>query len=113
MLCCIVAIVCAPASAAVRSEMHGSKTNERVKANDYDVYKLVFYGGEDAEVFVSGDGDTDLDLFIYDNNGNLIDSDTDYTDDCYASWHPIWTGTFLIKIVNHGNVYNNYTMWTN
>ena len=68
---------------------------------------------EIAEILVSGDGDTDLDLYVYDENGNLITSDTDYTDDCYVRFCPKWTGPFRIKIVNRGGVYNNYIILTN
>lgn len=87
-----------------------SCTVERVSANSTDVYNVTFIGGEPAEVFVVGDGDTDLDLFIYDENGNLIDSDTDNTDVCLCEWTPRWTGRFTIKIRNYGSVYNEYTM---
>lgn len=87
--------------------------SDRVLAHDYVYYNIVFYANEIAEVAVSGDGDTDLDLYVYDANGNLITSDTDYTDDCYVRWVPAWTGTFKIKIVNRGGVYNNYVLVTN
>ena len=66
-----------------------------------------------AEVCVSGDGDTDLDLYVYDSNGNLIGSDADYSDDCVVRWVPAWTGEFTIKVVNRGAVYNNFAIWTN
>ena len=69
--------------------------------------------GEEAEVAGVGDGDTDLDLYIYDSNGNLIEKDDDYTDTCYCSWTPKWTGAFTIKIKNRGGVCNYYTLYTN
>ncbi len=50
---------------------------------------------------------------IYDQNGNLICSDTDYTDRLLCSWYPRWRGDFRIKIVNRGNVYNEYDLVTN
>lgn len=84
-----------------------------VYARDYTYYTAKFWANELAEVLVSGDGDTDLDLYVYDENGNLITSDTDYTDDCYVRFYPRWTGTFTIKIVNRGGVYNNYVIVTN
>ena len=87
--------------------------HDRVYAHSYKQYTQAFYGGEIAEVAVVGDGDTDLDLYIYDENGNLIVSDTDYTDRCYVRFQPRWTGNFYVKIVNRGNVYNNYTIATN
>lgn len=86
---------------------------DRVLAYDTDVYTIRFRGGEQACVVVSGDGDTDLDLYIYDQNGNLVDSDADYTDDCVCVWTPRWTGPFTIKIVNRGGVYNRYAMAVN
>lgn len=84
-----------------------------VYAHSYTYYDQQFYANQIAEVAVSGDGDTDLDLFIYDENGNLIVSDTDYTDNCYVRFCPSWTGYFRIKIVNRGGVYNNYAIATN
>lgn len=89
------------------------RTYERVNARSYDQYNVRFRGGELAEVVVIGDGDTDLDLYVYDENGNLVASDTDYTDNCYVRWYPKWTGNFRIKIVNRGYVYNNYVLITN
>lgn len=84
---------------------------DRVKANSTDIYTQKFYGGESVAILVEGDGDTDLDLFIYDENGNLIVSDTDEGDTCIAAFTPKWTGTFTIKIMNLGSVYNNYTLY--
>ena len=90
-----------------------SRTVEYVNGNSTDSYNISFVEGYVAEIFVSGDGDTDLDLYVYDSNGNLIASDTDYTDDCYVRWIPRWTGRFIVKIVNRGPVYNKYVMLTN
>lgn len=99
---------------AHRGAVNGpSKTYETVRAGDTDIYRISFVAGYLAEILVSGDGDTDLDLYVYDSNGNLIESDTDYTDDCYVRWVPRWTGSFIVKIVNRGRVYNRYVMLTN
>lgn len=98
----------------VRGAVGGEKyTTERVNAKGTDVYKIQFRADELAMVIVIGDGDTDLDLYVYDANGNLVASDTDYSDDCVVTWVPRWTGTFTIKIVNRGNVYNKYVIRTN
>lgn len=102
------------ASGSTRGAVGGPKaTKERVLGKDVDSYKIKFWAKELAEICVSGDGDTDLDLYVYDENGNLIESDTDYTDECVVRWVPAWTGNFIIKIVNRGALYNNYVIWTN
>ena len=97
-----------------RGDVTGPNRHEDiVKAGKTDVYTITFRGGEKAEVAVIGDGDTDLDLYIYDENDNLITKDIDYGDDCYVSWTPSWTGEFTIKIKNLGDVYNRYVLITN
>ena len=98
----------------VRGAVGGPKyARSSVNAGGSDVYDISFRGGEFAMVTVIGDGDTDLDLYVYDENGNLIDSDTDYSDNCICTWTPRWTGNFRIKIVNRGRVYNRYVLNTN
>ena len=87
--------------------------SDAVNGGCTDTYQVNFVANYLAEVAVSGDGDTDLDLYVYDSNGNLIASDTDYSDDCYVSWVPAWTGRFIIKVVNRGPVYNRYVIMTN
>ena len=85
----------------------------RVNSRSTDVYRISFRANELAMVVVVGDGDTDLDLYVYDENNNLITKDVDYTDDCVVTFTPRWTGMFIIKIVNRGNVYNEYVLRTN
>jgi len=97
-----------------RGAIGGAKCHQdAVNAHSTDYYNITFRGDEFAECVVVGDGDTDLDVYVYDENGNLIDSDIDYSDQCYLSWNPRWTGNFRIKIVNRGNVYNKYVIATN
>lgn len=86
---------------------------DAVNARSSISYGLNFTAGRLAEIFVSGDGDTDLDLYIYDANGNLVRASDDYSDDCYVNWVPSWTGRYTIKIVNRGNVYNRFWIGTN
>lgn len=85
----------------------------KVNALSHDWYRARFRGGEPAIVAVVGDGDTDLDLRIYDQNGNLICADTDYSDRNLCRWTPRWTGEFRIRITNLGRVWNQYQLRTN
>lgn len=97
-----------------RGALNGPRSaQEIVKGNGTDTYQISFVANYLAEIAVIGDGDTDLDLYVYDSNGNLIVCDTDYTDACYVCWVPKWTGRFIIKIVNRGPVYNRYVIATN
>lgn len=110
----LIADVQARAASGHRGATTGRWTGtSTVRANTTDVWTWRFVGGQEAIVIVSGDGDTDLDLYIYDENGNLIEKDEDYTDDCVCTWYPKWTGTFKIKVKNRGSVYNNYAIGHN
>lgn len=84
-----------------------------VLAGYTDLYTVSFRGGEQAAVLVDGDGDTDLDLYVSDENGNQICSDTDRSDTMLCAWTPAWTGPFQIRIKNLGGVYNTYSLATN
>ena len=86
---------------------------DSVRAYDTDIYEIQFAGGRWAEVLLSGDGDTDLDLFVYDEYGNEVCSDISFDDQEYCSWRPRRTGFFTIEIENLGGVYNVYTLMTN
>lgn len=85
----------------------------RVNARSYVEWAVTMRGNELARVAVIGDGDTDLDLHVYDENGNLIGRDIDNTDRCLVQWTPKWTGRFRVRISNYGIVYNNYVLMSN
>jgi hypothetical protein len=83
---------------------------DNVQAYSTNIYRVSFYGGELARVRVIGDGDTDLDLYVLDENGHVVAADTDYTDTCVVVWQPRWTGRFTIRVVNCGSVYNHFAL---
>lgn len=86
---------------------------DRIKAGDTDNYKVVFKGHQEANVVILGDGDNDLDLYVYDENGNLVGKDLDGSDKCLVTWTPARTGDFRIKIKNLGKkVYSDYILLT-
>ena len=104
----------AEAKGAQRGNINGpSRDYAAVNGKSHMDYTASFVANQLAEVLVSGDGDTDLDLYVYDSNGNLIASDTDYSDDCYVRWVPAWTGRYTVRIVNRGPVYNRFVILTN
>lgn len=71
-------------------------------------YSVNFNGGERADVAISGNGSSDLDLYVYDQNGNEVCHSTSYGDDEHCIFYPRWTGPFLIKVVNVGSYANYY-----
>jgi hypothetical protein len=83
-----------------------------VGSGETDTFQVAFEGEEPARVLVSGDGDSDLDLYVYDENGNQICKDDDYSDDMICGWTPAWTGKFSIKVRNRG-IANEYILITN
>lgn len=90
-------------------------TRDRVSAEDTDVYHIAFRAREEARIEVRGDGDTVLRVRVYDEDGNLIatDSDGDGTGHAVVHWIPRWTGQFTIRVTNNGGVFNRYTLETN
>lgn len=110
----IAALIADVESMGTKGRTHGSaRTWERVRAGATDWYDIEYRGDRSAEILIEGDGDTDLDLYVYDEHGNEICRDTDSTDTMYCSWHPRWTGNFEIAIVNLGSVWNEYLLRTN
>ena len=102
------------AGSGTRGAVGGPRYGEsRVYGKTHTDYEIKFWANELAEVIVIGDGDNDLDLYIYDQNGNLVASDTDYTDQCVCRWVPAWTGSFRIRIVNRGAIYSDFAIATN
>lgn len=88
-------------------------SHTRVEAFATDYFTESFRGGEYAHVSIVGDGDTDLDLYIYDENGNEICAALGYTDRESCGFTPRWTGSFRIEVRNLGNIWNAYTIRTN
>lgn len=76
-------------------------------------YKVPFYANQLAEVAVTSIDGCDLDLFVYDENNNLIDKDTSYSKGGYVSFWPRWTGDFIIVIKNCSRYDGCYELYTN
>lgn len=85
--------------------------SNRVDANEVNSHEYYAEAGEEVSVYVKGDGDTDLDLFILDEKDNVITADNDDTgDSCSCVWTAEESGIYTIAIKNYGDVYNEYTI---
>ena len=76
-------------------------------------YTFTFRAGERADITLVGNGVSDLDLYIYDENGNLIRYDEGYSDVASLWFIPAWTGRFTVRVKNWGNIANRYELYTN
>jgi hypothetical protein len=110
----ITALIDRLSSAGSKGNVDGPvEHSDVVNANSTDVYEIQFAGDQTAGVLVRGDGDTDLDLFVFDEHDNLICSDEDSSDEAFCVWTPAWTGTFSVQVKNFGDVANRYEISTN
>lgn len=108
-----VAVSAALASQAALAGAGGLRANDVVRGNHTDIYNMTFTGGSTAVVAISGDRDTDLDLYVYDQYGNLICRATGRGDAEACRWTPRWTGRFRIEVRNLGGIANRYQLATN
>ena len=78
-----------------------------------DVWPVPFYGAALAEVAILGNGTSNLDLKISDENGNPVCQDVGPADTAYCSFYPAQNGSFLITVSNAGPAANGYLLLTN
>ena len=78
-----------------------------------EAYTVVYSGGQLAEAGLAGDGSSDLDLLVYDENDHLVCRSASSSDREYCQWWPRWTGSFRIEIQNLGTAANLYRLATN
>lgn len=111
----LIALADDVAKAGARGVVTGPKGGSyTVEARAADIFSnAVFRGGEVAAVAIRGDGDTDLDLVVIDENGNVICRADGPTDREACEWYPRWTGPYRIEVRNLGSVWNRYRILTN
>jgi hypothetical protein len=95
------------------SEEQPRTHQDTVQPGGTAVYIVVFTGGQLAEAGVAGDGDSDLDLLVYDDDDHLVCRSAGSSDREYCRWWPRWTGAFRIEVQNLGTVANLYRLATN
>jgi hypothetical protein len=75
-------------------------------------YVADFTAGETVVAKLWGDDASDLDLFVYDEHGNLIAASDSLESVEAAEWTPRWTGAFRIEVVNVGGAPSYYMLAT-
>ena len=102
----------AKSSAKVRED-GPARFATRIADGVTNVYTLSFRANEPVMVAVTGEGASDLDLFVEDEAGNRICASDGGGDDEICRWTPRRTGNFRIRVRNLGAVYNEYRLWSN
>lgn len=74
-------------------------------------YTDTYFGLESAVVRINGDGSTLLKAEVFDDAGNLVDSDVAFSPT--LRWTPIFTGSFTVVVTNLGLERNVYHLRTN
>jgi hypothetical protein len=75
---------------------------ERLGAGETKNYYVTFTTGRQAEFSVSGDGSSQVHLYVYDSTGWLEVSDTGPDDVPMCHWWPRRNETYRIEVVNRG-----------
>src|SRR5688572_10990738 len=83
----------------------------RVQGHSTASWELNGNVGEVITITLYGDGDTDLDLFVYAGD-RLVVSDTGSSDLARVTFTVTRSGLFVVKVKNLGAVYNDYTIQT-
>ncbi len=102
----VVMLVAGAATAAAQGRFG------RVEAFGFDSWTVTANAGDLVTVVVRGDGDTDLDLFIFDGLGRTVVADQRSDDNCMVTFRVTRGGTFQVRVRNYGGVYNEYVIST-
>jgi hypothetical protein len=90
--------LCAPAGYTVLS----NEDTDVLASGRFRDYTVVLQAGVSYCIFAAGDQRIeDLDIFLYDENSNIIDRDTSRDAIPSVSVTPAWTGRFTLRIKNY------------
>lgn len=74
---------------------------------------FVFQAENLGEIIVHGSSDTDLDCWMFNAHGTLVDYDTRESSVCILKVYPIRTGSFTVRVANVGNHSTIYALVSN
>jgi hypothetical protein len=100
-------------STAVKADPVGGRIGkvDSVLPGHTDRWKFMLHADEVTRIRLVGDGDTGLELRVYDENKNLVVADTvGFGDRRQVLVRPRWIGKFSVEIRNLGAVSNRYAL---
>ncbi len=77
-----------------------------LKENERDGRLVRFAANRWVTITVTSDLDTDVDLYVFDDRGVQIASDTRFGRDCFVNFRAPRTGLYRIEVVNLGRGFN-------
>lgn len=81
----------------------------RIYGKQTDEFTVFLYEGH-TDILISGDGSTDLDLYVYDGEGNRRGSQSNSDDEKVCLNPIVRRGYFTIRVVNRGSYANDYRL---
>lgn len=97
-------------NADANAERYSYSKTFRVNAEKIRNHQFKFYAGEKVEIGIEGDGYTNLDLYVYDEAGNLCAKRTGQSDYETITLNIYRTNVFTVKVVNRGEDFNDYDL---
>jgi hypothetical protein len=89
------------------------RTVRDVSANSTWRFTVDARGGSSLRVLAIGDGDTDVDMVMRDQNGNVVCRDLDVDERALCDITPAWSGRFTVEVINTGSVWTRTMVITN
>jgi len=110
----IVALASEVESARSRGHIGGPHvTTTVIRGGVSSTLEMQFQGGIPAVIGISGDGATDLDLYVFDADGKRICAAEGNGDDEICRFTPRFTATYRIEIRNLGKIANQFLFVSN
>lgn len=89
------------------------RLESRLPAGMTDVWEIPFQGNSLAELAILGDGVSNLDVSISDENGDAVCHQVGLSDTLYCDWLPARDGYFYVTVQNTGDAQSRYQLLTN
>lgn len=82
----------------------------RLEGRKDNVHKMSVKAGQAITVMINGDDSTDLDVWVYDTDGDLVGSGEGPSDQEEVHFTAEQTGTYTIRVSNKGQDINTYQL---
>ncbi len=82
----------------------------RLEGRKDNVHRMSVKAGQNIVVMVNGDGSTNLDVWVYDTDGDLVNSGEGVDDQEEVRFKAEQTGVYTIRVSNLGQEINTYQL---